>query len=298
MSELNYLAHYGVKGQKYGVRQYQNLDGSLTPLGRVHYGVGEARKKASATAKKVSGAVKKAPNTAGKIIRNAPKNISKAAKSAVKSAKKTAKKTVNDLSKQRKEAVEASKKRRQKAKAERAKQKEIRRKEKAEKLTRKIVERESKKRLADLKDEFEQAKINDAKKRIDALVNKQNRIQEKAYLKEQEKALKRSMKKVKADAARDAKRQWSRKEIMDLSDEELAKRKARLKAEIELAQLEFERSSPTLSAGSKWVVDTVSKGASIGVQQLAGAAAVRLGKNALGLTDEEISEYIRLTKKK
>ena len=294
MSELNYLAHYGTKGQKHGFRQYQNLDGSLTPLGRIHYGVGEARKKATATAKRVSGVVKKAPDTAGKIIRNAPKNISKAAKSAVKSAKKTAK----DLSKQRKEAVEASKKRRQKAKAERAKQKEIRRKEKAEKLTRKIAERESKKRLADLKDEFEQAKINDAKKRIDDLVNKQTRIREKAYLKEQEKAIKRSMKKVKADAARDAKRQWSRKEIMDLSDEELAKRKARLKSEIELAQLEFERSSPALSAGSKWVVDTVSKGASIGVQQLAGAAAVRLGKNALGLTDKEISEYIRLTKKK
>lgn len=294
MSELNYLAHYGTKGQKHGFRQYQNLDGSLTPLGRIHYGVGEARKKATATAKKVSGAVKKAPDTAGKIIRNAPKNISKAAKSAVKSAKKTAR----DLSKQRKASVEASKQRRQKAKVERTKRKEIRRKEEAEKLARKIAERESKKRLADLKDEFEQGKINDAKKRIDRLVNKQTRIQEKAYLKEQEKALKRSMKKVKADAARDAKRQWSRKEIMDLSDEELAKRKARLKAEIELAQLEFERSSPTLSAGTKWVVDTVSKGASVGVQQLAGAAAVRLGKNALGLTDEEISEYIRLTKKK
>ena len=41
----NYLVHYGVKGQKWGVRQYQNLDGSLTPLGREHYGVGQGRKK-------------------------------------------------------------------------------------------------------------------------------------------------------------------------------------------------------------------------------------------------------------
>jgi hypothetical protein len=38
------LAHHGVKGQKKGVRQYQYLDGSLTPLGREHYGVGKGRK--------------------------------------------------------------------------------------------------------------------------------------------------------------------------------------------------------------------------------------------------------------
>lgn len=39
----NELMHYGVKGMKKGVRQYQNADGSLTPLGREHYGVGMRR---------------------------------------------------------------------------------------------------------------------------------------------------------------------------------------------------------------------------------------------------------------
>lgn len=39
----NYLIHYGTKGQKWGVRKYQNLDGSLTALGRSHYGYGSGR---------------------------------------------------------------------------------------------------------------------------------------------------------------------------------------------------------------------------------------------------------------
>lgn len=34
----NELKHYGVKGQKWGVRRYQNNDGSLTPEGRKRYG--------------------------------------------------------------------------------------------------------------------------------------------------------------------------------------------------------------------------------------------------------------------
>lgn len=35
MSVYNeYLAHYGIKGQKWGIRRYQNEDGSYTDLGR------------------------------------------------------------------------------------------------------------------------------------------------------------------------------------------------------------------------------------------------------------------------
>lgn len=44
MSEYpSYLIHYGIQGQKWGVRRFQNEDGSLTPEGREHYGYGSKR---------------------------------------------------------------------------------------------------------------------------------------------------------------------------------------------------------------------------------------------------------------
>ena len=38
MDKQNYLAHFGIIGQKWGVRRYQNDDGTLTDEGRRHYG--------------------------------------------------------------------------------------------------------------------------------------------------------------------------------------------------------------------------------------------------------------------
>lgn len=38
--ESNYLMHHGIYGQKWGIRRYQNPDGSLTEAGRKRYGVG------------------------------------------------------------------------------------------------------------------------------------------------------------------------------------------------------------------------------------------------------------------
>ena len=40
-----FLQHYGIKGQKWGERRFQNEDGSLTEAGRDRYRVGEAREK-------------------------------------------------------------------------------------------------------------------------------------------------------------------------------------------------------------------------------------------------------------
>lgn len=39
MEYPTYLIHYGVPGQKWGTRRWQNEDGSLTPEGYEHYGI-------------------------------------------------------------------------------------------------------------------------------------------------------------------------------------------------------------------------------------------------------------------
>lgn len=37
ISKTDHLAHHGIKGQKWGVRRFQNEDGSLTPEGQARY---------------------------------------------------------------------------------------------------------------------------------------------------------------------------------------------------------------------------------------------------------------------
>lgn len=263
MSELNYLAHHGIEGQKHGYRRFQNLDGSLTPLGRVHYGVGEARKKATATAKKVSGAVKKAP-----------KNISKAAKSAVKSAKKTAK----NLSKQRDQAIKASQKR-----------KEKRQKERIAALSRKLSDKAAKTKISQLKDELEEAKLEQARKKVAKLAEKNNRAQEAALLKAQERMLKKEGRKL----VKDADKAFSKKDLALLSDQDLDARLARLKKEAEVARYEAARFKPELAT-------QIGNELSRNLGQAAGAVAkdlaTSLGRKYLGLNEPTDTAKNRATK--
>lgn len=61
MTDLE-LRHYGIKGQKWGVRRYQNKDGSLTPAGKK-----KRRKMKASTKQKIAKAVGKGAEVAGRL---------------------------------------------------------------------------------------------------------------------------------------------------------------------------------------------------------------------------------------
>lgn len=76
------LYHHGTRGQKWGERRYQNEDGSLTPLGRIHYGVGKAREAIGNATKSVGRSIatsykKKHPNLMSEEELNAEINRQK-----------------------------------------------------------------------------------------------------------------------------------------------------------------------------------------------------------------------------
>ena len=79
-NEQNILIHHGIKNQKWGVRRWQNEDGTLTEAGKEHYGVkNDAKRHESAWYKKISSdpnftpgkdSVKKRASKSGKDLEN------------------------------------------------------------------------------------------------------------------------------------------------------------------------------------------------------------------------------------
>lgn len=275
MHEYEYIAHYGTKGMEWGKRLFQNKDGSLTPLGRVHYGVGEARKKAS-------DAIKKAPKAAGEAIKKTPSKI---------------KKTFQDLASDRRAAKAASIKRRAQVRQERFEAKQAKRDARNQALAQKLIARNSMQTLKELQKAWDERSLEKAKKRVSELTAKKERAYEKALLKEQARQLKAETKKAARQGKKDARKRYSRNDIKNLTDEELAARKNRLKAELDLVALEAERNAPMVSAGMKWIGNSAGKGLSTGVDKLTGTVAIKVGKNLLKLSDDDINLFKTLTKK-
>ena len=98
------LIHYGRKGQKWGVRLFQNKDGSLTPAGRIRYGKNgpPTRKSGKELLKENTVNMKKTRNSASpavrdKSIRFAAKTISKSVEIGKRAARP---KTVSEMSDQ------------------------------------------------------------------------------------------------------------------------------------------------------------------------------------------------------
>lgn len=91
------LYHFGKKGMKWGERKYQNQDGSLTPLGRIHYGIGKARDRGVSALTKL------------KIQRKAAAKAKASGKSKP-AVRKPVKKSKAQLEKERLAKLEAAKK--------------------------------------------------------------------------------------------------------------------------------------------------------------------------------------------
>lgn len=77
--DYTYLAHHGILGQKWGVRRFQNPDGSLTPAGRIRY---------SGETLFVSGSSKTQNKETGFYRRKLPSGVRKELKKSIKSGDK------------------------------------------------------------------------------------------------------------------------------------------------------------------------------------------------------------------
>ena len=115
----NELHHHGVKGMKWGVRRYQNKDGSLTPAGKIRYGDNpdgaETQAKTHKTAKRVATALLMTATAAAAVAyyRKNPEAVksvlSKVGSTTISAAKKVGNKTYEAGKKYVQDAIKGAK---------------------------------------------------------------------------------------------------------------------------------------------------------------------------------------------
>lgn len=263
MGDLTYLAHHGVKGQKWYERLYQNKDGSLTPLGRVHYGVGQARKKASSGVKKLASDARTSAN------------IEKKRRQKLRAERLEKKAERSEARRVKRETQKEDRRQKKLEKLENRKNNELKKAEVAAAL---LAAKEAKKTLGDLKDALDQASLNASRRKVEQLAAKRDRAIEKALLKQAEKELKQETK----DAKKHPKH-LSKNEIRNMSDEEIADRMDRLKREGDLAKAEFENKIPPYM---RKIGDAIVKAGTDAISQVGRDYLTKVGKDFLGLNED------------
>ena len=81
----NYLVHHGIRGQKWGIRRFQNDDGSVTPAGAERYYVG-GKGVAGSKGGETKVGKKSKPDSTGKVDSAQKKGMSQNTKKALKIA--------------------------------------------------------------------------------------------------------------------------------------------------------------------------------------------------------------------
>lgn len=106
-TDIDKLEHFQVKGAKWGHRRWQNKDGSLTPAGRIHYGVGPARDSKVIEADNALRKEKKRLKERNRLVDDIKENRSTLVRES-KAVDEIAKKMKNTVSEQRKASDKVS----------------------------------------------------------------------------------------------------------------------------------------------------------------------------------------------